>query len=86
MSRHPEDKHTFNEATRKLKDNIKIIKEETFQTHLRSLTATSADTDYSLWSNQTIKTTHITHPISHKNAEGPEPIVIRKKRKLLQDT
>jgi hypothetical protein len=30
MSRYPEDKRRYNEATRKLKDQIKIIKEETF--------------------------------------------------------
>jgi hypothetical protein len=47
MSWHPEDKRRYNEATRKLKDQIKRIKEETFHTHLQSLTAT-ADTDYSL--------------------------------------
>jgi hypothetical protein len=44
MSRHPEDKRRYNEATRKLKDQIKRIKEETFQTHFQSLTAT-VDTD-----------------------------------------
>jgi hypothetical protein len=38
----------YNEATRKLKDQIKRVKEETFQTHLQGLTAT-ADTDYSFW-------------------------------------
>jgi hypothetical protein len=48
MSQHPEDKHTCNEVARKLKDQIKMIKEKTFQTHLQSLTAT-ADTDCSLW-------------------------------------
>jgi hypothetical protein len=48
MSRHPEDKRKCNEATRQLKDQIKRVKEETFQTHLQSLRAT-VDTDYSLW-------------------------------------
>jgi hypothetical protein len=48
MSRHPEDKRRYTEATRKLKDRIKWIKEEAFQTHLQILTAT-ADTDSSLW-------------------------------------
>jgi hypothetical protein len=48
MSRHPEDKRRYNEEARKLKDQIKRIKEETFQTYLQGLTAT-ADTDYSLW-------------------------------------
>jgi hypothetical protein len=43
-----EDQRRHNEAARNLKDQIKKIKEETFQTHLQSLTAT-ADTDYSLW-------------------------------------
>jgi hypothetical protein len=38
MSRHPEEKHIYNEAARKLKDQIKRIKEETFRTHLQSLT------------------------------------------------
>jgi hypothetical protein len=47
MSRHPEDKHIYKESARKLKDEIKRIKEETFQTHLQSLTA-AADTDHSL--------------------------------------
>jgi hypothetical protein len=47
MSRHPEDKRRYNEATRKLKDHMKRIKEETFQRYLQSLT--TADTDYSLW-------------------------------------
>jgi hypothetical protein len=48
ISRHPEDKYRYNEAARKLKNRIKRIKEETFQTYLQGLTAT-ADTDYSLW-------------------------------------
>jgi predicted esterase YcpF (UPF0227 family) len=48
MSQHPEDILKYKEAARKLEDQIKRIKEETFQTHLQSLTAT-ADTDYSLW-------------------------------------
>jgi adenine C2-methylase RlmN of 23S rRNA A2503 and tRNA A37 len=48
MSRHPEDKRRYNEAARKLKDLMKRIKEETFQTYFQGLTAT-ADTDYSLW-------------------------------------
>jgi hypothetical protein len=48
MSRHPEHKSRYNEAARKLKDQIKRVKEETFQTHLQNLTAT-VDTDYSLW-------------------------------------
>jgi hypothetical protein len=48
MNRHPEDKRKYNEAARKLKDQIKRIKEETFQTYLQSLTAT-ADTNHSLW-------------------------------------
>jgi hypothetical protein len=48
MNRHPDDKRRHNEVVRKLKDEIKSIKEKTFQTHLQSLTAT-ADTDYSLW-------------------------------------
>jgi hypothetical protein len=38
----------YNKAARKLKDQIKRIKEETFQTPFRGLTAT-ADSDYSLW-------------------------------------
>jgi predicted glycoside hydrolase/deacetylase ChbG (UPF0249 family) len=48
MSLHPEDKHRYNEVARKLKDQIERMKEETFQTHLQSLTAT-VDTDYSIW-------------------------------------
>jgi hypothetical protein len=48
MSRHLEEKRRHNEAIRKLKDQIKGTKEETFQTHFQSLTAT-ADTDYSIW-------------------------------------
>jgi hypothetical protein len=48
MNRRPEDKRRYNEAAGKLKDQIKRIKEETFQTHLQSLT-TTADTDSSLW-------------------------------------
>jgi hypothetical protein len=46
MSRHPEDKRRFNEATRKLKDHNERIK-EAFQIYFQSLT-TAADTDYSL--------------------------------------
>jgi hypothetical protein len=62
MSRHPEDKLRYNEAARKLKDRIKRIKEETFQTYLQGLTAT-ADTDYSLWkATKPLKQTDITHP------------------------
>jgi hypothetical protein len=53
--RHPEDKRRYNEATRNVKDHMKRMKEETFQTYLQSLTAT-ADTDLSLW-----KITHPTH-------------------------
>jgi hypothetical protein len=46
MSRNPEDKHsTYKEGARKLKEQIKIIKEEIFQTHLQSLSATD-DTDH----------------------------------------
>jgi hypothetical protein len=41
-------KRWYTEVARKLKDQIKRIKEETFQTHIQSLTAT-ADTNYSLW-------------------------------------
>jgi DNA-binding FrmR family transcriptional regulator len=48
MSQHPEDKRRYNEAIRKLKGQINGMKEETFQIHLQSLTATS-DTDCSLW-------------------------------------
>jgi hypothetical protein len=48
MSRHRKDKHRYNEMARKLKDHIKRIKEETFQTHLQSLRVT-ADTYCSLW-------------------------------------
>jgi hypothetical protein len=48
MSWHPEDKRRYNEAARNLKDRIKRIKEETFQTYLQGLRAT-ADTNYSLW-------------------------------------
>jgi hypothetical protein len=48
MSRHPEDKGRYNEAARKLKDQIKRVKEETFEINLQGLTAT-ADTDFSLW-------------------------------------
>jgi hypothetical protein len=47
MSRHPEGKRRYNEAARKSKDQIKRVTEQTFQTHLQSLTA-AADTDYSL--------------------------------------
>jgi hypothetical protein len=47
MSRHPEDKRRYDEVARKLKDQIKRIKEETFQIHLQSLAA-AADTDCSL--------------------------------------
>jgi hypothetical protein len=46
--RHPEDKRRYNEATRKLKNQIRRVKEETFRTHLHSLTST-ADTGYALW-------------------------------------
>jgi hypothetical protein len=48
MRRHSEDKRRYNEASRKLKYQIKGIKEGTFQAHIQSLTAT-ADTDYSFW-------------------------------------
>jgi hypothetical protein len=48
MSWYPEDKCRYNKADRKLKDQIKRIKEETFQTHLQNLIAI-ADIDYSLW-------------------------------------
>lgn len=47
MSRHPADKRRYNEATRKLKDHIKRIKEKTFETYFQSSTATG-DGDYSL--------------------------------------
>jgi hypothetical protein len=47
MSRYPKDEHRCNKVARKLKDQIKRIKEETFQTHLQSLTATT-DTNYLL--------------------------------------
>jgi hypothetical protein len=36
MSRHPEDKCRFNEATRKLKEKIKIGKEKYFRRTLRA--------------------------------------------------
>jgi hypothetical protein len=49
MSRHPEDKRRYNEVARKLKDRIKRIKEETFQTYLQVTLTVTADTDYSLW-------------------------------------
>jgi hypothetical protein len=49
MSRDPEDKRSYNEAARKLKDQIKRIKEETFQIHLQSSTATDDAYYYSLW-------------------------------------
>jgi hypothetical protein len=66
MSRHPEDKRRYNEVARKLKDRIKRIKEETFQTYLQGLTAT-ADTDlFTLESNQRITTTDTTHPTNQK--------------------
>jgi hypothetical protein len=48
MSRHTEDRRRHNVAARKLEDQIKRIEEDTFQTHLQSLTAT-ADRDCSLW-------------------------------------
>jgi hypothetical protein len=48
MNPHPEDKRRNKEATRKLKHQIRRIKEETFQTRLQSLTA-PADTYHSLW-------------------------------------
>jgi hypothetical protein len=44
MNRHSEDKRRYKEAARKKKRT----KEETFQAHIQSLTAT-ADTYYSLW-------------------------------------
>jgi CMP-N-acetylneuraminic acid synthetase len=46
-SRHPEHKGGYNEAARKLKDQIKRIEEEIFQTNFQSLTATAV-TNYSL--------------------------------------
>jgi hypothetical protein len=85
MSRHPEDKRRYNEAARKLKDKIKRIKEETFQTRLHSSTAT-ADTDYSLWraTKRLKQPTQRIPPIRRRTRPGPE--VIKKKRTLLQDT
>jgi hypothetical protein len=49
MNRHPGDKYRYNEDTRILKDHMKRIKEETFETHLQVLTATALDTDSSRW-------------------------------------
>jgi hypothetical protein len=70
MSRHPENKRRYNEATRKLKDQIHKIKEETFQAHLQSLTAT-ADTDYSLWkAAKRLKQLDTTYPTNQKR--GPD--------------
>jgi hypothetical protein len=48
MSQYPEDKCRYKEAARKLKDQAKGIKEETFQIQVQRLTAT-ANTDCSLW-------------------------------------
>jgi hypothetical protein len=36
ISRHPEDKRRYNEVTTKLEDQIKRVKEETFQTKIQS--------------------------------------------------
>jgi hypothetical protein len=68
MSRHPGNKHRYNEATKILKDHIKM-EEETFQTHLQSLTATAADTDCSLWKT-TKRLKQLTQRI-HQSEKGP---------------
>jgi hypothetical protein len=85
MSRHPEGKHRYNEATIKLKDHTKRIKEETLQTYLQSSTAT-ADTDYSLWkaTKRLKQLTQRIPPISKVDQTWPK--VIKKKRTILQDT
>jgi hypothetical protein len=80
MSRNPEDKRTYNEATRNLKDQIKIIKGETFQTHLHSLIATT-DTDYSLW-NGTKRLQQLTQRILPvRNANETWALTDREKEK-----
>jgi hypothetical protein len=86
MSRHPEDKRRYNEAARKSKDQIKRIKEETFQTYLQGLTVT-ADTDYSLWkaTKRLKQPTQRIPPIRNVDLR-PGPEVIKKKRTLLQDS
>lgn len=48
QSRSPEDKRVLNKLTQQLKEEIKIIKNESFQSFLRELTD-DKDTDYSLW-------------------------------------
>jgi hypothetical protein len=84
MSRHPDDKRRYNEAARKLKVQIKRIKEETFQTHLQSLTAT-ADTDYSLCkaTKRLKQPTQSIHQSETRTRPGSE--AIKKKRTPLQD-
>jgi hypothetical protein len=67
MGRHPKDQRRCNEATRKLKDPIKRIKEEIFQTYLQSLTATE-DTDYSPW-----ETTNTRNPTNKKSGSDMGP-------------
>jgi hypothetical protein len=64
MSRHCEDKCRYNEAARKLNDQIKRIKEETFQTRLQKLTART-ESDYSLW--KTTKRLKQPHNASHQS-------------------
>jgi hypothetical protein len=70
MSRHPEDRFRYKEATRKLNDRTKCIKEYTFQTQIRNLTATG-DTDYSLW-EATKRLNHRIHQSEKRTRPGLE--------------
>jgi hypothetical protein len=63
MSRHPEDERRYNEATRSVKYHTNRIKEQIFQTWLRS----SATTDDTLENNQKIKTTDTMHPTHQRS-------------------
>jgi hypothetical protein len=83
MSRHPENKRRYNEATRKLKVQTKI-KKRNISDIPSSLTAT-ADTDYSFWK----ATRRLKQPTQHFPPIGKADETWThsdKKRTLLQNT
>jgi hypothetical protein len=84
MSRHPVDKRRCNEASRKLKDEIKRTKEETFQIY-RIHSKNNRNGWHrllTLVSSNMIRTTNTTN--QKRTRSGPE--VIKKKRTIFLRT
>lgn len=70
LSRHPADKTAFNKAAKDLKEVIREVKNESFKTHLESLSTSERD-DYSLWkaTKRLKRPQNIVPPIKNSNGD-----------------